>query len=96
MNAIQYETTTFSTRPNSKRRGKLRRTILTPMVSSIGAGIGIFGGIAALFSGLICCVIHELFWGDTVYNQVATTLLVMAIPMILLGSVLLDEVDAGR
>ena len=76
----------------SKERGKLRKKILTPGVCSVAAGIGVFGGIAFLFAGLICVILHEIIPADFVYNQVGTTLLISAIPMILIGSVFLDEI----
>lgn len=75
-----------------KERGKLRKKILTPGVCSIAAGLGVFGGIAFLFAGLICVILHEIIPADFVYNQVGTTLLISAIPMILVGSVFLDEI----
>ena len=75
-----------------KERGKLRKKILTPGVCSVAAGLGVFGGIAFLFAGLICVILHEIIPSDFVYNQVGTTLLISAIPMILVGSVFLDEI----
>ena len=78
----------------SKERGQLRKKILTPGVCSVAAGIGVFGGIAFLFAGLICVILHEIIPADIVYNQVGTTLLISAIPMILVGSVFLDEIRA--
>ena len=75
-----------------KERGRLRKKVLTPGVCSVAAALGVFGGIAFLFAGLACVILHEIISGDVVYNQVGTTLLISAIPMILIGSVFLDEI----
>jgi hypothetical protein len=82
----------MSGRVAPKERGKLRKKVLTPGVCSVAAGLGVFGGIAFLFAGLICVILHEIIPADFVYNQVGTTLLISAIPMILVGSVFLDEI----
>lgn len=76
----------------AERMTKLRKRILTPGVCSVAAGLGIFGGISFLFAGLICVILHEIVPADTIYNKVGTTLLISAIPMILVGSVFLDEI----
>ncbi|MEQ1605749.1 MAG: hypothetical protein ABL999_12860 [Pyrinomonadaceae bacterium] len=83
---------TMSAHKVPKGHGRLRKKILTPGVCSVAAGAGIFGGIAFLFAGLICVILHEIIPADFVYNQVGTTLLISAIPMILIGSVFLDEI----
>lgn len=75
-----------------KECGRLRKKILTPGLCSVAAGLGVFGGIAFLFAGLICVILHEIIPADIIYNQVGTTLLISAIPMILVGSVFLDEI----
>lgn len=93
MKGIECDTNFIPKERTPKPRGRFRRRVFTPTVSSIGAAVGIFGGIAALFIGLVCCIIHEMVRADHVYNQAATTLLVMAIPMIMLGSILLDEIE---
>lgn len=81
----------ISTVPQRSRRG-LRRRILTPWVCTLCASLGIFGGISALFAGLICVAIHIALSPETAFDRTGTVLLIIAIPMILLGSVFLDEI----
>jgi len=57
------------------------------------ASLGIFGGISALFIGLVFVVLHAVLSGDIVFNRAGTALLIVAIPMILLGSIFVDEVE---
>ncbi len=68
-----------------------RHAILSPLICSLLAAAGIFGGISSLFAGLICVVIHSLLRGDSAFDSVGTVLLIIAIPMILAGSVFLDQ-----
>lgn len=77
-------------------RGSLRKRVLSPLVCSVLAALGIFGGISALFAGLICVVVHSVVAGDTIFDTVGTVLLVAAIPAILIGSVFLDEIKPGN
>lgn len=77
-----------------RQRVNLRKKMLTPFVCTIVAFLGIFGGISSLFVGVICMVIHGLVSGDTVFDRVATILLIVAIPMILIGSIFLDEINS--
>lgn len=80
----------------SRPKSQLRRTILSPLFCSIAASFGIFGGISALIIGLLCVVIHSLLKFDRAFDTVGTVLLVAAIPMILIGSIFLDEINANR
>lgn len=89
----------FHTAPELERvhtsgriRTALRKSVLRPLPCSILAAVGVFGGISALFIGLVCIVLHALVPGDVMYSQVGTVLLVVAIPMILIGAVFLDEI----
>jgi hypothetical protein len=59
------------------------------------AGLGIFGGVSSLFAGVISAVIHGLLPSYGL-DRGSTVLLVIAIPMILIGSVFLDEVRLSR
>lgn len=79
-----------------RMRTALRKTVLRPFPCSIMAAVGIFGGISSLFVGLACIVIHAVVAGDTVFDRVGTVLLVVAIPMILIGSIFLDEIEGNR
>lgn len=73
-------------------RNATRRTLLRPLPCSIFAAAGIFGGISSLFVGLACIVIHAVIPTEMVFDRAGTFLLVVAIPMILIGSVFLDEI----
>ena len=74
----------------------LHRTLLRPISATILAAIGIFGGVSALFIGLLCVVIHGLVASDRSFDRVGTVLLIIAIPLILIGSVFLDEVGGNQ
>ena len=78
------------------RRKGLRKALLTPLVCSVMASIGVFGGMSALFVGAMCVVFHGVMKQDVLFSQVGTVLLIVAIPMILLGSVFLDEIDLRK
>lgn len=69
-----------------------RSRILSPFICSVLAAFGIFGGISSLFAGLICVIIHSLLAGDRAFDSVGTVLLIIAIPMILVGSAFLDAI----
>jgi uncharacterized membrane protein YtjA (UPF0391 family) len=75
------------------RRPSLRRVVFNPVVCSIAAAIGMFGGISSLVAGVACIVIHSVIPGDRAFDQVGTTLLILGIPMLLLGSIFLDEIE---
>lgn len=77
-------------------RVALRKTVLRPFPCSVLAATGIFGGLSALFIGLVCIVLHALIPGDVMFSRVGTVLLVVAIPMILVGSIFLDEIDKNK
>lgn len=75
---------------------RIRLTVLSPILCSVLATVGIFGGISALFSGMVCVVIHALINGDKAFDTVGTGLLISAIPMILIGSIFLDEIEKKK
>lgn len=79
-------------KPTGQRRS-VRRALLNPVVCSIAAALGIFGGISSLVAGVMCIVIHSVVSGDRAFDQVGTTLLILGIPMLLLGSIFLDEIE---
>lgn len=74
-------------------RGRLRKKILNPVVCSIGAAVGIFGGVSALSTGLFCVLVHAALADDPAFGSVGTVLFMVAIPMLLMGSALMDEID---
>jgi hypothetical protein len=84
---------TYRTVSTDRPKNRLRAKILSPLVCSVGASIGIFGGISALFVGLVCVVIHAAVAGDIIFDRAGTTFLIVAIPAILIGSIFLDEID---
>ncbi len=82
----------LATRATGRVRNVMRRTVLRPLPCSVFAATGIFGGLSALFIGLVCVIVHGLVPGDAMFSSVGTVLLVVAIPMILIGSIFLDEI----
>ncbi|HEV7699196.1 MAG TPA: hypothetical protein VGO43_03120 [Pyrinomonadaceae bacterium] len=78
------------------RLQRIRKAVLRPMFCSVLASIGIFGGLSSLVAGLLCVLIHAFIARDRVFDQVGTVLLIVAIPMILIGSVFLDEIQGNR
>jgi predicted ABC-type sugar transport system permease subunit len=74
-----------------KKKISVRRRTLSPLLCSLCAGVGIFGGLSSIFAGLICALIHAALGPETAFEHVSTVLLVIAIPMMLVGSVFLDE-----
>ncbi len=79
-----------------RTKGRLRKILLNPFFCSIIASAGIFGGISALFVGLVCVVVHGILVSDKAFDTVGTVLLIAAIPMILIGSVFLDEIETRK
>ena len=79
--------------PRIARSEILRRKRLRPAIYAVLASSGIFGGISALFIGLVFVVLHGLLSADIVFNRAGTVLLIVAIPMILLGSIFVDEIE---
>ncbi|MFN0279811.1 MAG: hypothetical protein ACKVRN_14625 [Pyrinomonadaceae bacterium] len=92
----ELKTVTKIESPTAKPRSRLRQALLTPLVCSILASLGIFGGISALVVGLFAVVIHGIFPADRIWDRVGTILLIVAIPMILVGSIFLDEIQIKR
>ena len=79
-----------------KPRRTLLQKVLTPFVCSIFASLGIFGGISSLFVGIISVLIHSMISSDRIFDEVGTILLILAIPMILVGSIFLDEIEGKK
>jgi hypothetical protein len=77
-------------------RHAMKRTVLRPLPCTILAGFGIFGGLSALFVGLVLVVLHGIVPRDATLSAVGTVLLVAAVPMILIGSIFLDEIEKNR
>ena len=92
---IELKTITNVRSSDPPRRSRLRQALLTPIVCSILASLGIFGGISSLFVGIVSVIIHSLVSGDTIFDRVGTILLIAAIPMILVGSIFLDEINGN-
>ena len=51
----------------------------------------LFAGFATPFVGLIFLILHEMF-NDGLLNRIGTVLMIVSIPLILVGSVLMDRV----
>jgi hypothetical protein len=77
-------------------RRTLRKALLTPMVCSVLASFGIFGGISSLFIGIVFVILHSIVTAERMFDRIGTGLLIVAIPMILIGSVFLDEIDIKK
>lgn len=78
------------------RRQPSQHAGLSPWVWSILASFGIFGGISSLFVGLVFVAIHGVLSTDVIFDKVGTGLLIVAIPMILLGSICLDKIEGKK
>ena len=76
--------------------GRSKSPVLRPLFCSIGALIGIFGGISILFAGLVCAIVHYALSGDVVFDRVGTVFLISAIPMLLIGSMFLDKASPSK
>lgn len=90
---MDIEKAVIATESVAKSRSRLRRFVLRPSVCSICASFGIFGGLSALFIGLVCVVVHAIAASERVFDRVGTVLLILAIPTILTGSIFLDEIN---
>ena len=81
----------FRTRRLSKPKSD-RRTLAYAVLASLG----IFGGISALFVGIVSVIIHAAVSGDRLFDRIGTVLLIAAIPMILTGSLFVDEIEGRK
>ena len=52
----------------------------------------LFAGFATPFVGLVLLIFHEMF-NDGLLNRIGTALMIVSIPLILLGSILMDLID---
>ena len=66
------------------------------MLFSAFAAFGVFGGISALFVGIVFVVLHSMVAGDRMFDTLGTGLLIAAIPMILIGSIFIDKIQETR
>jgi len=82
--------------PRIAKSEMLKRKRVKPAIYAVLASLGIFGGISALFVGLVFVVLHGILSADAVFNRAGTVLLIVAIPMILLGSVFVDEIEEKK
>jgi len=92
----KVETLTGLLESERAHRQQSAKAGLAPWVWSILASVGIFGGISSLFVGLVFAAIHGVLSTDLVFNKVGTGLLIVAIPMILLGSICLDKIEGKK
>lgn len=94
-NVVQKSSLPYFFRALVGPRSFERITPLRRLVCSVFASLGIFGGISALFVGLVCVVIHTLITSDTIFDRAGTVFLIVAIPAILIGSMFIDENEQG-
>lgn len=90
---LMTNTDTLPMSAKIENSAKIRKSSFSKAVFSVGAAIGIFGGISSLFGGLVCVLIHAMLASEVGFDKAGTFLLIIAIPMMLVGSVLLDRVD---
>lgn len=81
---------------SAERKVVVRNSRTRSLIFSVLAFLGFFGGMSALFVGLVFVVIHGVLSGDVIFNKVGTGLLFVAIPMILLGSVFADAIKGKK
>ena len=93
---IHNPASTQKVRRESRVQRVLEKTIFRPLWCSVLASFGIFGGIASLFIGLLFVVLHGVVKDDQIFDKCGTDLLIVAIPMILVGSIFLDEVQRNK
>lgn len=61
------------------------------------SAVAIFGVGAALpLAGLVLAVVHSLIDGDRAYGVIGTVCLIATIPMIMLGTHLMDVFDSAK
>lgn len=77
-------------------RGAIRRKLMSPLVCAVLASFGVLGGVSALFVGIVSVIIHGILPQEHIFNRVGTVLLIVAIPMILIGSIFLDEIELRK
>lgn len=63
---------------------------------SIFAFVGVFGGIAFIFVGLVLGALFEVGLIGEIYHTVSGRLLVAAIPMIVVGSLMVEDKSRGN
>jgi hypothetical protein len=76
-------------RKENSKPGKTKRRAVYTVLSTFG----IFGGISALSVGLVLVVIQSVAISDRIFDRIGTILLIVAIPLILTGSIFLGKVD---
>ena len=84
------------TRPKRFLRPTENNARMRRMTYSVLAGFGVLGGIASLFVGIVFVVLHSLVEGDRMFDRGGTVLLIVAIPMILIGSLFVDGIDGAN
>ena len=77
-------------RPSSPAKPASR---IKPFVWTVFSMFGIFGGISSLFVGIVSVILHGILAGDKIFDRVGTILLIVAIPLILVGSIFLDGIN---
>ena len=81
--------------PSLTHAGTSRSRILSPLICTIGASVGVFGGFAMLLTGLVFAVISAAS-SDRSFDRAGTILLIAALPAILIGAMFLDEINLNN
>ena len=80
-----------------RRRGLSRsKSDKQTLAYALLASFGIFGGISALFVGIVSVIIHAVVASDILFDRIGTALLIAAIPMILFGSFFVDGIEGKK
>lgn len=59
--------------------------------------LGIYGGILSIAVGFLSTIVHSLIPTDTIFNYLATILIILGIPLMILGGHFLDlAIEKGK
>jgi len=93
---IELKQTAIVKQTESVRVGHRMDPRLRRWSCSLLAVFGIFGGLSALFVGIVLVVIHGFMKSDAVFDRIGTDLLIAALPMILFGSIFVDKIPEKK
>jgi H+/Cl- antiporter ClcA len=93
---IELKQAVIVNKTESVRVGRRMNARLRRWSYSLLAVFGIFGGLSALFVGIVLVIIHGFMKSDAVFDRVGTGLLIVALPMILIGSIFLDLINDNK
>ena len=73
-----------------------RRAARRASIFSIAATVAICSGILSLCLGLLCSILHSFVPNDRSFGTAGTTLTMLGIPFLLLGSLFLDGIGGKK